>query len=210
MAKEVALAAIKYFDLSHNRKTEIVFTWDKALSFEGNTGPYLQYTHARIHGILRKSTQSGVIPSAAEGSLKFTKSNSQGIPQSDALLRNDTQGLLRLVGLEEKESEEFANLSGGQKQRFTIATSLVHEPKILFLDEPTTGLDPKARRDMWQLIKKINAMIKEYGDLQVAIYNDGACSFEPDFIIEKGFKKDNPETPWGPSENLDDEFLYFR
>ena len=55
VAREVALAAIKYFDLSHNRKTEIVFTWDKALSFEGNTGPYLQYTHARIHGILRKA-----------------------------------------------------------------------------------------------------------------------------------------------------------
>lgn len=55
IAKQVALAAIKYFDLSHNRKTEIVFTWDKALSFEGNTGPYLQYTHARIHGILRKA-----------------------------------------------------------------------------------------------------------------------------------------------------------
>ncbi len=58
VAKEVALAAIKYFDLSHNRKTEIVFTWDKALSFEGNTGPYLQYTHARIHGILRKAHQA--------------------------------------------------------------------------------------------------------------------------------------------------------
>ena len=57
MAKEVALGAIKYFDLSHNRKTEIVFTWDKALSFEGNTGPYLQYTHARIQGILRKANK---------------------------------------------------------------------------------------------------------------------------------------------------------
>jgi arginyl-tRNA synthetase len=55
VAKQVARAAIKYFDLSHNRKTEIVFTWDKALSFEGNTGPYLQYTHARIYGILRKA-----------------------------------------------------------------------------------------------------------------------------------------------------------
>lgn len=54
VAKLVALGAIKYFDLSHNRKTEIVFSWDKALSFEGNTGPYLQYTHARIFGILRK------------------------------------------------------------------------------------------------------------------------------------------------------------
>jgi arginyl-tRNA synthetase len=55
ISKKVALAAIKYFDLSHNRKTEIVFTWDNALSFDGNTGPYLQYTHARIHGILRKA-----------------------------------------------------------------------------------------------------------------------------------------------------------
>lgn len=57
VAKQVALAAIKYFDLSHNRSTEIVFTWEKALSFEGNTGPYIQYTHARIHGIFRKMGQ---------------------------------------------------------------------------------------------------------------------------------------------------------
>ncbi len=55
VAQEVARAAIKYFDLSHNRKTEFIFTWDSALSFEGNTGPYLQYTHARIHGIKRKA-----------------------------------------------------------------------------------------------------------------------------------------------------------
>jgi ABC-2 type transport system ATP-binding protein len=69
----------------------------------------------------------------------------------------DKAGLLGLVGLTDKVDQEFANLSGGQKQRFTIATSLVHEPQILFLDEPTTGLDPKARRDMWQLVKTINA-----------------------------------------------------
>lgn len=55
VALQVARAAIKYFDLSHNRKTEFTFTWDSALSFEGNTGPYLQYTHARIHGIKRKA-----------------------------------------------------------------------------------------------------------------------------------------------------------
>ena len=60
VAKLVALGAVKYFDLSHNRKTEIVFTWDKALSFEGNTGPYLQYTHARIQGILRKAAANSL------------------------------------------------------------------------------------------------------------------------------------------------------
>lgn len=55
VAAQVARASVKYFDLVHNRKTEFVFTWDKALSFDGNTGPYMQYTHARIQGILRKS-----------------------------------------------------------------------------------------------------------------------------------------------------------
>jgi arginyl-tRNA synthetase len=54
VSQKVALAALKYFDLSHDRETNIVFSWDKVLDFEGNTGPYLQYTHARIWGILRK------------------------------------------------------------------------------------------------------------------------------------------------------------
>ncbi|MCL5667085.1 MAG: ABC transporter ATP-binding protein [Patescibacteria group bacterium] len=64
---------------------------------------------------------------------------------------------LQVVNLEDKASEEFASLSGGQKQRFAIAVSLVNRPEILFLDEPTTGLDPAARRSLWGLIKKINA-----------------------------------------------------
>lgn len=68
----------------------------------------------------------------------------------------DRKRLLSIVNLEQRENEEFKNLSGGQKQRFTIATSLVNDPEILFLDEPTTGLDPKARRDLWKLIKEIN------------------------------------------------------
>jgi ABC-2 type transport system ATP-binding protein len=46
-------------------------------------------------------------------------------------------------------------LSGGQKQRFSIATTLINKPKIIFLDEPTTGLDPQARRNLWDLIKDI-------------------------------------------------------
>ena len=65
--------------------------------------------------------------------------------------------LLTFVGLEDKLDEQVKNLSGGQKQRFTIASSLVNEPKILFLDEPTTGLDPRARRDIWKLIREINS-----------------------------------------------------
>ncbi len=55
VAKMVGLGAIKYFDLAHNRKSDIVFRWDEVLNFEGNTGPYLQYTHARLKSILRKA-----------------------------------------------------------------------------------------------------------------------------------------------------------
>jgi len=54
VAKQVSLGAVKYFDLSHNRKSDVVFEWEKAISFEGNTGPYLQYTYARLKSILRK------------------------------------------------------------------------------------------------------------------------------------------------------------
>ena len=71
-------------------------------------------------------------------------------------LRKDPHQLLGFVGLQEKASERVKSLSGGQKQRFTIATSLVNDPEIIFLDEPTTGLDPRARRDVWNLIKQIN------------------------------------------------------
>ncbi len=65
--------------------------------------------------------------------------------------------LLRLVNLTDKAKSKFKELSGGQKQRFSIATTLINKPKIIFLDEPTTGLDPQARRNLWDLIKNIRA-----------------------------------------------------
>ena len=62
---------------------------------------------------------------------------------------------LQLVNLEDKAKNKYKELSGGQKQRFSIATTLINQPKIIFLDEPTTGLDPQARRNLWELIKDI-------------------------------------------------------
>jgi len=67
----------------------------------------------------------------------------------------DPMALLDTVNLREKAKNKFKELSGGQKQRFSIATTLINEPKIIFLDEPTTGLDPQARRNLWDLIKQL-------------------------------------------------------
>ena len=63
--------------------------------------------------------------------------------------------LLETVNLTEKAKAQFKQLSGGQKQRFSVATTLINDPKIIFLDEPTTGLDPQARRSLWELVKNI-------------------------------------------------------
>ncbi len=65
--------------------------------------------------------------------------------------------LLDHVNLKEKAKAQVKQLSGGQKQRFSVATTLINQPKIIFLDEPTTGLDPQARRSLWELIKDIRA-----------------------------------------------------
>lgn len=67
----------------------------------------------------------------------------------------DRSKLLQLVNLEDKAKSKVKDLSGGQKQRFSIATTLINSPAIIFLDEPTTGLDPQARRNLWDLIKNI-------------------------------------------------------
>ena len=63
--------------------------------------------------------------------------------------------MLEKVNLAEKAKSKYKELSGGQKQRFSIATTLINNPRIVFLDEPTTGLDPQARRNLWDLIREI-------------------------------------------------------
>ncbi len=69
----------------------------------------------------------------------------------------DPMAFLDKVNLRDKAKAKFKELSGGQKQRFSIATTLINKPKIIFLDEPTTGLDPQARRNLWDLIRDIRS-----------------------------------------------------
>lgn len=130
--------------------------------------------------------------------------------------------LLKLVNLEEKHKNKFKELSGGQKQRFSIATTLINDPLIVFLDEPTTGLDPQARRNLWQLIRDIRdkgttvILTTHYMDEaealcdRVAIMDAGniIALDTPDKLIDKlvatGFER--------PKEvkkaNLEDVFIY--
>src|SRR6478735_6370742 len=65
--------------------------------------------------------------------------------------------LLEKVNLKDKAKSKVKELSGGQKQRFSVATTLINKPRIIFLDEPTTGLDPQARRSLWELVKNIRS-----------------------------------------------------
>lgn len=130
--------------------------------------------------------------------------------------------LLQLVNLEDKYKNKFKELSGGQKQRFSIATTLINDPQIVFLDEPTTGLDPQARRNLWQLIKSIREkgstviITTHYMDEaealcdRVAIMDAGRIiSLDtPDRLIDKLVESGFERPKQVKKANLEDVFIY--
>lgn len=133
----------------------------------------------------------------------------------------DPIALLETVNLKDKASNKYKQLSGGQKQRFSIATTLINKPRIIFLDEPTTGLDPQARRNLWELIKQIRdkgttiVITTHYMDEaevlcdRVAIIDSGRIIAidTPDKLIDNlvagGFSRPKPVK----EANLEDVFL---
>lgn len=133
----------------------------------------------------------------------------------------DAMEFLRSVQLEEKARSYPEQLSGGQRQRFSIAAALVHGPKVFFLDEPTTGLDPQARRNLWNLIQEVRdrgvtvIMTTHYMDEaellcdRVAVMDAGkiiALDTPKNLIkalLKKGFKKDQHVE----QANLEDVFI---
>lgn len=130
--------------------------------------------------------------------------------------------LLRKVNLEDKAKSKSKELSGGQRQRFSIATTLINKPKIIFLDEPTTGLDPHARRNLWELIKEIRTngatviITTHYMDEaeqlcdRIAIMDEGKIIKlnSPDKMIDdlvaSGFERPRQVK----AANLEDVFIY--
>jgi len=137
--------------------------------------------------------------------------------------RVDTMALLRDVNLEDKASSYIENLSGGQKQRFSIAAALVHKPRVFFMDEPTTGLDPQARRNLWDLVMKINnkhqgttiiltTHYMEEAEVlcdRVAIMDEGniVALDIPEALVKKLLKKGFKKARKVEQANLEDVFI---
>lgn len=129
--------------------------------------------------------------------------------------------LLAQVDLESKAGSYIDSLSGGQRQRFSIAAALVHNPKVFFLDEPTTGLDPQARHRLWELIQKVKAQgttviltthyMEEAEVLcdRVAIMDEGkiVALDTPKNLIKKLLKSGFKKAQHVEQANLEDVFL---
>ncbi|MDC1147524.1 ABC transporter ATP-binding protein [Gammaproteobacteria bacterium] len=84
-----------------------------------------------------------------------TQAGFYGIPLKESMLK--TEITLKRLGLWEKRNDQARTLSGGFKRRLMIAKALIHEPRLLILDEPTAGVDIELRREMWEFLKEINA-----------------------------------------------------
>ena len=129
--------------------------------------------------------------------------------------------LLEMVNLKDKAKAKIKELSGGQKQRFSVATTLINDPKIVFLDEPTTGLDPQARRNLWELIKKIRdkgttvILTTHYMDEaeklcdRVAIIDEGeiVALSTPDLLIDELVNSGFERPKEMKKANLEDVFI---
>ncbi len=182
---------------------------------------------ARINGIdIRKDPRAvkaliGIQLQSSSFFEKLSLAELLGVFGSLYRRRVDAKALLREVELEDKAKSEFKALSGGQKQRFSIATTLVNDPLLMFLDEPTTGLDPQARRHLWELVERFKTegrtvlmtthYMEEAEELcdRVAIMDQGRIveMAPPDRLIDKllakGFQKERVEK----QANLEDVFL---
>lgn len=133
----------------------------------------------------------------------------------------DAMELLAEVELTDKATSYVEKMSGGQKQRFSIATALVNNPRILFLDEPTTGLDPQARRHLWDLIQKIRdkgitvILTTHYMDEaellcdRVAVMDNGEIIAldSPHALIKQLLKKGFKKKEVVEQANLEDVFI---
>jgi len=106
-----------------------------------------KYKHDIVHRI-------GVLPQGFSSFDRITvKETLQYYSRLFSGMNSDVDELIELVNLKDKAKEQYKNLSGGLRQRLGIAIALVNNPEVVFLDEPTTGLDPRARREVWEVLQ---------------------------------------------------------
>ena len=133
----------------------------------------------------------------------------------------DAMEFLRDVQLDEKANAYAENLSGGQRQRLSIAAALVHSPRVFFLDEPTTGLDPQARRNLWELVQMVRdrgvtvIMTTHYMDEaellcdRVAVMDNGKIIAidSPKDLVQQLLKRGFTKPQHVEQANLEDVFI---
>lgn len=125
---------------------------------------------------------------------------------------NDWRAMLKEFGLENKENAMVASLSGGERQKLFIILAVMHNPKLIFLDEITTGLDPKARRDVWKYIKDLRDkgttifLTSHFMD-EVEYLCDQIAILKKGKIVIAGTVEEVNEM--AKCKNLDDSYMYF-
>ena len=107
----------------------------------------------RLLGVVSQEVNFGGFEKVLD--IVVTQGGFYGIPAKDALIK--AESVMKRLGLWDKRSDQARTLSGGYKRRLMIAKALIHEPKLLILDEPTAGVDIELRREMWEFLREINA-----------------------------------------------------
>ncbi len=106
----------------------------------------------RLLGVVAQEVNFGNFEKVID--IVVTQGGYYGIPLKEALIK--AENVMKRLGLWDKRNDQARTLSGGYKRRLMIAKALIHEPKLLILDEPTAGVDIELRREMWQFLKEIN------------------------------------------------------
>jgi ABC-2 type transport system ATP-binding protein len=141
-------------------KTTTVEILECIRPFTSGSAKVLGYDVAKKDDVKEIKKRIGVLPQAFSALDKLTVKENIDLIGDMYAKHLDITEVIEMLDLEEKTNERFENLSGGLKQRVGVAAALVSDPQLVFLDEPTTGLDPKARREVWTVIENLKKMNK--------------------------------------------------
>ena len=141
-------------------KTTTVEILECLRSLTGGSAKVFGYDVTKREDVKEIKKRIGVLPQEFSALDKLSVKENIDLIGGMYKKKLDTREVIKLLDLEDKTKERFENLSGGLKQRVGVAAALVNDPQLVFLDEPTTGLDPKARREVWSVIYNLKRLGK--------------------------------------------------